>query len=236
MLKALLVDDNYDYLESLFNDLGDNLNNKIKIVKICNDGEKALKYITNQKLDIILLDLNILKINGIGILEKIKENNIKTEVIVITGETKSLIEVINKNLPVRKILLKPFKIANLIEILNEIIDEQLGNPKENIEKIISILDNFNINKSTLGFKYILDCLKICIEQNYTFIPQMKILYKQISDKKISESVINWNISKTIQSMNKLTDRSILEKFFPYNVSPSPKIFLNEILAIYYSLE
>lgn len=236
MLKVLLVDDNYDYLESLFNNLGDNLNNKIKIVKICNDGEKALKYITNQELDIVLLDLNIPKINGIEILEKIKENNIKTEVIVITGETKFLIEVINKNLPVRKILLKPFKIDNLIEILDKIIDEQLGNPKENIEKLISILDNFNINKSTLGFKYILECLKICIEQKYTFIPHMKTLYNQISDKNTSESVINWNISKTIQSMNKLTDRSILEKFFPYNVSPSPKIFLNKILAIYYNLE
>lgn len=240
MLKVLIVDDNYEYLEYLFNELGDNISNKLKIVKICNDGEKALNYIMTEKIDIILLDLNIPKINGIEILEKIKANEIKTDVIVITGEPSFLIEMINKNLPVRKSLLKPFDISNLTDILEEIVKERLENPKIKIEKLDSILNNFCFNKSNLGYSYILDCLNICIEQNYTFIPKMNILYQNIlSNKKynkISTSIINWNISKSIQSMNKLTDPKILEKYFPYNATPSPKIFLNEILKCYYNLE
>ena len=45
MLKVLIVDDEYDYLEILFNKLNDIIVDNIKIVKICNDGEKALQYI-----------------------------------------------------------------------------------------------------------------------------------------------------------------------------------------------
>ena len=112
MLKVLIVDDNYSYMEKLFNTLNDNIDNYIKVVKICNDGEKALDYITKCDLDIILLDLNIPKISGIEILEKMKEMNLKKEVIVITGESRMTLELIRKNLVVKQILLKPFKIAS----------------------------------------------------------------------------------------------------------------------------
>lgn len=46
-------------------------------------------------------------------------------------------------------------------------------------------------------------------------------------------LLGWNISKCIRTMNGITNKSILEKYFPYNNFPSPKIFLNEILDKYY---
>lgn len=64
MLNILLVDDNYEYLEFMFNELSDQINKKLKIVKICSDGEKALDYIMNTKIEVILLNLNIPKVNG----------------------------------------------------------------------------------------------------------------------------------------------------------------------------
>ena len=64
MLNVLLVDDNYEYLEFMFNELSDQINKKLKIVKICSDGEKELDYIMNTKIEVILLNLNIPKVNG----------------------------------------------------------------------------------------------------------------------------------------------------------------------------
>lgn len=64
MLNILLVDDNYEYLEFMFNELSDQINKKLKIVKIYSDGEKALDYIMNTKIEVILLNLNIPKVNG----------------------------------------------------------------------------------------------------------------------------------------------------------------------------
>ena len=77
MKDILIVDDNYEYLKNLFNELNDNITNKSRITKICSDGEKALNYIMRKNIDIIILDLNIPKINGIEILQKIKEKKIK---------------------------------------------------------------------------------------------------------------------------------------------------------------
>lgn len=238
MLKVLIVDDEYEYLENLFNNINDNINDEVKIVKICNDGEKALNYIMNTEIDVILLDLNIPKINGLQILEKMKENNINSEVIVISGETNFIVEIISRKLSVKKILVKPFEFDELIKSLNTIIsDLTINNVEYSNIKVLELLNKFNFNKASTGYTYILDCLNFCIQRKYTYIAQTKDLYKGIAQQYdgISHTKIGWNISKCIQVMNKLTEKNILKEYFPYDNSPSPKTFLNEILHIYYSL-
>ena len=71
--------------------------------------------------------------------------------------------------------------------------------------------------------------------NCRHICGIKELYKEVASKiKVDNSdLIEWNISKSIKIMNKYTKTETLEKFFPYNQYPSPKIFLNEVLDRYY---
>ena len=73
MIKVLIIDDNYEYVQNLFNILNENIDNDIKIEKICGDGKIALDYILNSNIDVILLDLNIPNINGIEILKIMKK-------------------------------------------------------------------------------------------------------------------------------------------------------------------
>ena len=237
MLNVLIVDDNYEYLEKAFNEINDKFDDSIKISKICNDGEKALEFIMKENIDIILLDLNLPKIDGIQILEKIKKNRISSKVIVISGEPNLIIDIINKNLEVEHILLKPFKMVDLIDRINKIIsvnkeNKELENNK--IEKIDKLLSNFNFNKCNVGYLYIKDCLNLCVEKKLNFIPQMNSLYKEVSKlyDNIDYANVAWNISKAIQTMNQLTQKEVLNRYFPYNIAPSPKIFLNEMLHIY----
>lgn len=105
-----------------------------------------------------------------------------------------------------------------------------------MKKIIKFLDKFSFNKSTKGYYYILECLNLCIEEDKKLIINMGNLYEKVSniDKKHRAMSICWNISKAVQSMNKLTNENVMKRYFPYNLTPSPKIFLNEILQIYYS--
>lgn len=235
MQKILIIDNDYKYLEKLFNDISESLNENLRIVKICNDSEKALEYILNKQIDIIVLELDMPKINGIKILEKILENNINLKVIITSRSKKLIFELINKNLNYYKAFMKPFNMEEFISTLNTL---SISSSKDiSSDKIIKLLNNFKLNKSTIGYYYILECLNFCIQNNYTFVPQMNDLYKQIELKHnntISASNIKWAISKTIQLMNKNTDKDILNNFFPYNSYPSPKTFLNEILSAYYN--
>lgn len=48
------------------------------------DGQEAIQSIENNHPDILLLDLNIPKVNGLQILEYLNKNNLDCKVIVIS--------------------------------------------------------------------------------------------------------------------------------------------------------
>ena len=74
-IKVLAVDDNAaqrSLLEKYFNG-----SEKIEIVGCATNGEEAIKLLkSNIDYDIMLLDLIMPKVDGIGVLDYMKENNI----------------------------------------------------------------------------------------------------------------------------------------------------------------
>ena len=62
----------------------------IKVVKTIENGNVALDYILNHKyeFDIIVMDLILPDIDGLTILQKMQEQNIKKKTIVITSYKK----------------------------------------------------------------------------------------------------------------------------------------------------
>ena len=72
MLNLLIIDDNLYYSKNLINIIMEN-DSEYKIYKILTNGKEAFDTIINEKekIDIILLDLNIPKCNGLEILERI---------------------------------------------------------------------------------------------------------------------------------------------------------------------
>ncbi len=132
----------------------------------------------------------------------------------------------NSNLKVYKKLVKPFNIDNLVFLLDEI-----ENSKDGIrEKIVNILDNFNFNKNTIGYIYIIECIDFCLINNINIMPRSKILYNEIA--KIhnydNSKKIGWNIDKAIKLMNEETSSNIKIDLLN-NSMPSTKYFLNCIL-------
>ncbi len=54
-------------------------------VQMASSGEEATEIVKNNKIDIVLTDLKLPKMNGIELLTKIKKDSKETEIIVITG-------------------------------------------------------------------------------------------------------------------------------------------------------
>lgn len=235
MLKLLIADDNFQFVESLFNKLERSNLTNIKIAKILSKGNDVLKCILNNEIDVVLLDLQMPKLNGLQILEKLKDYPNCPKIIVISGEKPLIYQLLKKNLPVHSIFSKPFNLDELIEVLVNIIAEEKVFINDKKRNIIRLLDNFNFNKASIGYSYIVDCLEICIEEEYSCIPNMKILYSKVARKNNIDmtATIKWNIDKSIKVMNNLTDRNTLNRYFVYNDRPSTKIFLSEILNLIY---
>jgi CheY-like chemotaxis protein len=101
--------------------------NKIHVVE---DGEEALKYLfdiadtrgySNDKVKMILLDLNLPKVNGLEVLQKIKSDN-RTKnipVVVLTSSAEEFDIVESYNLGVNSYILKPVNMKKMIDAIKE---------------------------------------------------------------------------------------------------------------------
>lgn len=72
-------------------------------------GEKALKYMSNNKVDLVLLDIYLPGMSGVDLLYEIRKANIKTDVIAITAarDSKTVHELFR--LGTIDYLVKPFR-------------------------------------------------------------------------------------------------------------------------------
>lgn len=197
MISLLIADDNKDFDINLFNSIK-KLNNKINIIGISVDGLDTYEKIKSLKPDVILLDVKMPLLNGFQVIEKLISEKIDMpKIILITAhyELLSSYKCLNS---IYGILLKPINYDNLINYLNSIISE-INDDKIN-DKIINFLSSFDFNVKSKGYKYLVECIKVC-----TIYPNLisnfeKKLYPYISNnfKNANPSQIKWAIEKSIK--------------------------------------
>lgn len=61
------------------------LNNSGYEAKAVYDGEEAVAALNKEKFDLMILDLIMPKLDGFGVLEKIKDKKLKTQIIVASN-------------------------------------------------------------------------------------------------------------------------------------------------------
>lgn len=81
MTKILIVEDN-ELNMKLFNDV---LQYQNYLTDKAFDGEEAFEKIIKNRYDLIILDIQLPKMDGFSLIEKIKKENIKTPPIIITS-------------------------------------------------------------------------------------------------------------------------------------------------------
>lgn len=81
MTKILIAEDNSLNSKLLF----DILSSQEYEVEVATDGEITLEKILNNSYDLLLLDLQMPKISGFGVLEELKRKNIKIKTIVVSA-------------------------------------------------------------------------------------------------------------------------------------------------------
>ncbi len=94
-IKILIADDHPIVREGIKQLL--ELDEKIKIVACASDGEECLKLIKLLGPDVVLLDINMPRLNGIQVLREIKKSNVKLKVLMLTihNEVQYLMEAVD---------------------------------------------------------------------------------------------------------------------------------------------
>lgn len=185
-IKVLVVDDNevsVSLMKNYFN------NSEITIMDVALNGLEAVNLLSDNKYDVILLDLIMPVRDGFYVLDYLKDNKINIPVIVVSSYNES--DTIRKvsEYGVKYYALKPF---NLDDIKTRIID--LYNNKVNNESIIelsnkslqievtNILHSLGIPSHIKGYQYIRSGI-LMVYENPSFIGSItKELYPGISNK------------------------------------------------------
>ena len=145
-LTLLYIEDDTDIQEIYI----EFLNDCIDTVHLANDGEAGYDMYLKHKPDIILLDINMPKLDGLSLAEKIRKSDKDVQIIITTayGEQEKLLKAIELYLV--KYILKPIDFNELKDALDKAIAELklISNSEEITENIYCLDENTLWNKDT----------------------------------------------------------------------------------------
>lgn len=233
MIKVMIADDNLD-----LNNLCCNILSKDKDIQIISstlDGETTLKDYMQLKPDVLLLDLDLPKMNGIDIINNIcldefekKKNNI----IIISGNTELRYNLFNTS-KIFRIMPKPVDFNTVISTIKEIATENNYIPI--VEKEIrNFLFSLNFNLYADGTRYLIDAIKLGSE-NIRLVRNIKTLYDKVAElHSTSSNTIKWGIRNAIETMNHNTTKHEINKIFHinYDKKMTPKYFIPLVISYF----
>ena len=84
-INAIIVDDHALFAEGLIALLKEVKEPRVEVVHVSHDGEDIFRWLGKRRVHLIFLDLNLGKINGLDLIEPIKERSPDTRIIIVSG-------------------------------------------------------------------------------------------------------------------------------------------------------
>lgn len=108
-MKILIVEDEKDLQETIAEGL------KIDgyAVGTCNNGEEAIEICMIENYDLIILDLNLPKVDGMKVLEEIRKKNSEIKILILSARNDVINKVNGLDLGANDYMTKPFEFAEL---------------------------------------------------------------------------------------------------------------------------
>ena len=93
-------------------------------VETARDGEEAMTHAARGNVLLVVTDLTMPRLNGLELLEKLKEKNPGTEVLILTGfgSVETAVHAMKKG--AADFILKPFDMNHFMKTVREILDKR----------------------------------------------------------------------------------------------------------------
>ena len=197
-VKIMIADDHSMIREGLKNLL--ELDGDIQVIAEAVDGKDCLEKLDIVKPDVLLLDINMPRMNGLDVLKNLKERRIKVKVLVLTvhNEIEYLMKAVD--IGINGYVLKDSESAELKKAIFTIVDGETGIqpsliPALNAKRIEKNEDQEKIEDLT---KRELEVLKLLAVGMYN---------KEIAEKlNISERTVKNHVSNIFKKLE-VTDRT-----------------------------
>jgi two-component system response regulator (stage 0 sporulation protein A) len=199
-IKVLLVDDNKDFCELLEEFLQQK--DDFEVVDVAHNGNDALEKIKKLEFDVLVLDIILPELDGVGVLEELHKQNLinqfKTVMLTAFGQEDLTQRVVN--LGVDYYILKPFDLEKLADRIKQIMNpaqnaknqefmavqgnNQSGNNKPlNIEeRITEIMHQIGVPAHIKGYLYLRRAIAMVVEEVDLLGAVTKKLYPLVAEE------------------------------------------------------
>ena len=113
-IRVLLVDDEEEFVEAL----AQRLEIREFDVTTATSGTEALDRIAEKEIDLVILDVQMPEVDGLEVLQKIKQTKPLIEVIMLTGHATVQTAIDGMKLGAFDFLMKPTETEDLVEKIN----------------------------------------------------------------------------------------------------------------------
>lgn len=242
-INIVAADDNEGILE-LIEDIVKN-EEDLQLVGKANNGVDAVKIIKETKPDVVILDVIMPKLDGLGVLEELHNDgdfSCKPNYIMLSAVGKDNITENAFSLGAEYYMVKPFDVNFLLKKIRECKntktihniskkrDAYTYNDKEINKKneisdraleleITSIIHEIGVPAHIKGYQYIRDAILMSIRDHEMINSITKILYPTISKKyQTTPSRVERAIRHSIEVAWNRGNPDVIEEYFGYTVS------------------
>lgn len=244
-IRILVADDNKEFGDTLVSYLEKEEN--FEVVGIARDGNQAVDEITMMKPDIVLLDIIMPHLDGLGVLEKLNESNMENKPMCIilsaVGQDKITQKAIN--LGAQYYIVKPFDIQILVKRIKELkyyqpsqyknnfisreiktqyidISPEEKKNEENLEALVTnVIHEVGVPAHIKGYQYLREAIMMVVNDIDVINQITKSLYPQIARKySTTPSRVERAIRHAIEVAWGRGQQEAVENIFGYTISAS----------------
>lgn len=232
MNRLTILEDNLEFSRSLLNYIIKR-NKKIHLSSLAISGNEIIESINLlQENDILLLDLGLPEINGLEVIDRLRQKKEHIPyIIVMSGDVSLLEKSKDYTSYIYATLRKPFAFSKIVDMIEKITHESEQKCYEELVK--EELRKFEINITTIGYTYIVDAITFCLEDEALLKDMKNGLYKKMSAKHngINISNIKWTMEKSVKSIQRYTSTSVTRPYFRVESGEkiTPKLFIATVI-------
>jgi len=224
--KLLIADDNRDFcdiLKDYFSEEDD-----IELVGVANNGVEALEKIKDEEPNVIVLDIIMPHLDGIGVLEKLNDHEFRPKVIVLTAFGQESMTQKAVELGADYYLLKPFDIDVLANRIRQLGNGYIAQAPvrtqqvkvKNIEvEVTNIIHEMGVPAHIKGYQYLRDAILLVIDEVNLLGAVTKELYPMIAEKyTTTPSRVERAIRHAIELAWDRGNVEMMNNFFGYTIN------------------
>ena len=245
-ITILIADDNADFVTTLVDHLGKE--NDMEVIGIARDGKEAYEKVLNSKPDVLLLDVIMPYLDGLGVLEKLStaamEKMPTCIMLSAVGQTKITQKAIS--LGAEYYVVKPFDIEVLINRIRDIknykptptstsencyvvketkakyieINEINKKNQENLEALVTnVIHEIGVPAHIKGYQYLREAILMAINNEEIINAVTKSLYPLLAKKyETTPSRVERAIRHAIEVAWNRGEIAVHDKIFGYTVN------------------